>query len=109
MDCWSEGIAMPLGAMLMALMIGWELRVDPILEEIDTGQSEKRRLLTCSTKICIKIITPIAMAFIFAGSISGFFTQIEIGRLDAEIIGYIIAGVILVVFWFVARSGRKKS
>lgn len=58
-------------------------------------------------KVCIKIITPIAMAFIFAGSISGFFTQIEIGRLDAEIIGYIIAGVILVVFWFVARSGRK--
>lgn len=99
---------MPLGAMLMALMIGWELRVDPILEEIDTG-SQKSAGFDMFYKICIKIITPIAMAFIFAGSISGFFTQIEIGRLDAEIIGYIIAGVILIVFWFVARSGRKKS
>lgn len=108
MDCWSEGIAMPLGAMLMALMIGWELRVDPILEEIDTG-SKKSAGFDMFYKICIKIITPIAMAFIFAGSISGFFTQIEIGKLDAEIIGYIIAGVILIVFWFVARSGRRKS
>ena len=97
-----------LNLLLMALMIGWELRVDPILEEIDTG-SQKSAGFDMFYKICIKIITPIAMAFIFAGSISGFFTQIEIGKLDAEIIGYIIAGVILIVFWFVARSGRKKS
>ena len=33
-DCWSEGIAMPLGAMLMALMIGWETSPDLVLDEV---------------------------------------------------------------------------
>lgn len=47
MDCWSEGIAMPLGAMLMALMVGWELKVNPILEEIDTGS--KKALLSINS------------------------------------------------------------
>ena len=37
MDCWSEGIAMPLGAMLMALMIGWEKSPDLVLDEVAHG------------------------------------------------------------------------
>ena len=108
MDCWSEGIAMPLGAMLMALMVGWELKVSPILDEIDTG-SKKSAAFDTFYKVCIKVITPIAMAFIFAGSISGFFTKAAIGSLDAEKIGYIIAAVILIIFWIIAWSGSKES
>lgn len=108
MDCWSEGIAMPLGAMLMALMVGWELKIDPVLEEIDIG-SNKNPAFDFFYKACMKLITPIAMAFIFAGSVSGFFTQVTIGRLDSTAIGYIIAGVLLVVFFFVAISGSKKT
>ena len=43
-DCWldfmdflSEGLAMPLGAMLMAIMIGWEVKPKTLLEEIHLG------------------------------------------------------------------------
>lgn len=108
MDCWSEGIAMPLGAMLMALMVGWELNIDPVLEEIDTG-SGKSHTFDVFYKVCMKVVTPVAMAFIFAGSISGFFTQMSIGVLTSEGIGYIISGVLLVVFFIVALSGRKKA
>lgn len=108
MDCWSEGIAMPLGAMLMALMVGWELKVHPVLEEIDIG-SKKSASFDKFYTICMKFITPVAMAFIFAGSISGFFTKAEIGVLTAEYIGYIIAAVVLVIFFIVANSGSKDA
>ena len=108
MDCWSEGIAMPLGAMLMALMVGWELRVHPILDEIDIG-SRKSASFDKFYTVCIKCITPVAMAFIFAGSISGFFTKAEIGVLTAEYIGYIIAAIVLFVFFIVANSGKKDT
>ena len=108
MDCWSEGIAMPLGAMLMALMVGWELKIDPVLDEIHVG-SKKSSAFDFFYKACMKVITPIAMAFIFAGSVSGFFTQMSFGGLSATTIGYIIAAVLLVVFFFVALSGSKKT
>ena len=107
MDCWSEGVAMPLGAMLMAVMVGWELKVTPILEEIDTG-SKKSSAFDTFYKVCIKFITPIAMAFIFAGSVSGFFTKAQIGSLNSEMLGYILGAIVLVVFFIVANTGKKE-
>ncbi len=107
MDCWSEGVAMPLGAMLMAVMVGWELKVTPILEEIDIG-SKKSSAFDAFYKVCIKFITPIAMAFIFAGSVSGFFTKAQIGSLNSEMLGYILGAIVLVVFFIVANTGKKE-
>ena len=107
MDCWSEGVAMPLGAMLMAVMVGWELKVTPILEEIDIG-SKKSSAFDTFYKVCIKFITPIAMAFIFAGSVSGFFTKAQIGSLNSEMLGYILGAIVLVVFFIVANTGKKE-
>ena len=107
MDCWSEGVAMPLGAMLMAVMVGWELKVTPILEEIDIG-SKKSSAFDTFYKACIKFITPIAMAFIFAGSVSGFFTKAQIGSLNSEMLGYILGAIVLVVFFIVANTGKKE-
>lgn len=57
----------------------------------------------------MRVITPIAMAFIFAGSVSGFFTQMSVAGLSATTVGYLIAGILLVVFFFVAISGDKKT
>lgn len=108
MDCWSEGIAMPLGAMLMSLMVGWELKIDPVLEEIDIG-SKKSPAFDFFYKLCMRVITPVAMAFIFAGSVSGFFTQMSVAGLSATTVGYLIAAILLVVFFFVAISGDKKT
>lgn len=99
MDCWSEGIAMPLGALLMAIMIGWELKPDFILGEVGGGQ--KRFSLFYS--ICIKFIVPLAMMLVFAGQIKSFFAV-------KESVSYIIPAVVLVVFWgWTLLESRKKE
>ncbi len=108
MDCWSEGVAMPLGAMLMALMVGYELNTDDVLAEIHKGGKQTKAFDTFY-KLCIRFITPVAMAIIFAGIIAGFFTNLELGGLDAEMVGYIIAGAVLVIFFFVARTGKNQN
>lgn len=100
MDCWSEGIAMPLGAMLMALMIGWEIKPKGTLDEIHMGISENHHKLDCFYTICIKFIVPIAMAFILAGQMISFFKKTTIS--------YIIAFVLLAIFWVTALVPSKK-
>jgi len=97
MDTWSEGLAMPIGAMIMALIIGWEQGPDSLYDEIKIGYKGNMRLFYV---ICIRFIVPVAMAFIAAGQIADFFGNV--------IAGYIIAGVLLVVFFVLTfLSGRK--
>ena len=71
MDAWSEGIAMPLGALLMSLMIGWEIKPKTILEEIE------QEGVVCKCKgfyiFCIKFVVPIAMLLILLGQLDTFF------------------------------------
>ena len=70
MDVWSEGIAMPLGAMLMSLMIGWEIKPKSLFDEIDTGYNGK---IHGFYSFCIKYVCPIVMLFILISSVSDFF------------------------------------
>ena len=70
MDVWSEGIAMPLGAMLMSLMIGWEIKPKSLFDEIDTGYNGK---IHGFYTLCIKYVCPIVMLFILISSVSDFF------------------------------------
>ena len=99
MDCWSEGIAMPLGAMVMSLMIGWELKPQFMLDEIHNGENSK--FFDMFYKICIKFVAPVAMAFVLAGQLQSFFTAVSSTLL------YVISGVLLVVFWIFAAAGSK--
>lgn len=108
MDCWSEGIALPLGALLMSLLVGWEIKVSPILDEINIGSPESQAYNKFYS-FCIRYCTPIAMAFIFSGSVSGFFTQANLFGMDSTTLGYILGVIILVVGFFVANSGSKKE
>ena len=75
-DCWldfmdflSEGIAMPLGALLMSLMVGWEMKPKTLLEEIHIGASSK---IDGFFTFCIKWVAPIGMALILLGQIDTF-------------------------------------
>ena len=70
MDVWSEGIAMPLGALIMALMIGWELKPKYFADEIKQGDSGK---CIGFWGVCMKFIVPIVMVFVLLVQISGFF------------------------------------
>ena len=77
-DCWldfwdmlSEGIMMPLGALLMSLMFGWEVGPDVVKEECE--QSGHAMGSYGFFKVCIKYITPLIMIFVLYGQIKEFF------------------------------------
>ena len=101
MDCWSEGIAMPLGAMLMALMIGWEIKPRGTLDEIHVGLSGSHHGLDFFYTLCIKFIVPISMAFVLAGQMINFFKKTTIS--------YILAFLLLAIFWIAALVPSKKA
>ena len=77
-DCWldfwdmlSEGIMMPVGALLMSLMIGWETGPEVVKEECE---QQGNTLPTYGFfKVCVKIITPLCMLLILYGQVAGFF------------------------------------
>ena len=70
-DMLSEGIMMPLGALLMSLMIGWEIGPEVVKEECE---QQGNTLPTYGFfKICVKIITPLCMLLILYGQVAGFF------------------------------------
>ena len=69
MDMMSEGIAMPLGALLMSLMVAWEVKPKTILEEVRQGCSAKIDLFY---KLCIYIVTPVGMILVLLGQLNDF-------------------------------------
>ena len=70
-DMLSEGIMMPLGALVMAFGIGWIWKIDMIVEECE--QSGHKFWGRGFFNLCYKIITPIGMAFVLYAQITGFF------------------------------------
>ena len=71
-DMLSEGIMMPLGALLMALMIGWEIGPEVVKNECEATPGHKMGSFGFF-KICTKVITPLIMLFILYGQIKSFF------------------------------------
>ena len=76
-DCWldffdliAEGILMPLGAMLMSCMIGWELKPKSFEDEIKSGSKGGSMGFW---SFCIKFICPVVMFFIVLVQVSDFF------------------------------------
>ena len=100
MDCWSEGIAMPLGAMLMALLVGWEKSPDLVLDEVAHGDPSEA--FKKFYRICIKFIVPIVMAFVLAGQMIDFFG-------GSQVIWYVVAALALVGFWAFAAVKNKSE
>ncbi len=99
-DCWSEGIMMPLGAMLMAVMIGWEVGPQLTLDEVAHGDPSEgfKKFFT----FCVKFVVPVVMAFVLAGQLIGFFG-------GHDVLFYIVSAVILAVFWVWAALDKKKA
>ena len=77
-DCWldffdmlSEGVMMPLGALLMSIMIGWEVGPEMVKEECE--QSGHAMGGYGFFKFCVKFITPLCMILILYGQLTDFF------------------------------------
>ena len=70
-DCIAEGILMPLGALLMSIMYGWEIGPEVVhAEATREGQSFGAYGWF---KLCIKYITPLCMLLVLYGQIKEFF------------------------------------
>ena len=100
MDFWSEGVAMPLGAMLMALMIGWELKPDFLLDEIHSG--EKSKSFDVFYRVCMKWLVAPIMAFVLAGQLIDFLP------VNPNIL-YGVSFGLLVIFFVYTLIGRKNA
>ncbi len=70
-DMLSEGIMMPLGALLMSLMIGWEIGPEVVKEECE--QQGQKFGAYGFFKVCVKVITPLCMLLILYGQVMSFF------------------------------------
>ena len=70
-DMLSEGIMMPLGAMVMAFAIGWIWKIDIVVEECEA--SGHKFWGKTFFDICYKFITPIGMAFVLYAQITSYF------------------------------------
>ena len=71
-DMLSEGIMMPLGAMIMSFGIGWIWKIDTIVEECEI--SGHKFWGKGFFNICYKFITPIGMAFVLFAQITDYFS-----------------------------------
>ena len=106
-DCWldfmdmlSEGLAMPLGALLMSVMVGWEIRPKTLLDEVHKGF--KGRFDTFF-RVCICFVAPLGMVMVLSGQIGTFFGK------SAELYGYIIGVVVAVLAVVAALTSPKRK
>ena len=74
MDFISEGVAMPLGALLMSIWIGWFVGPKLVRDEVDLEGHKMSGGLYGFFNFCIKFIVPVAMAFILYGMVADFMT-----------------------------------
>ena len=71
-DCISEGIMMPLGALMMSVIIGWILGTKVIKAEVEATNGVKFTLYRFM-EICFKFIVPIVMVIVLIAQLQSFF------------------------------------
>jgi len=74
MDFISEGVAMPLGALLMSITI-WFVRPKTIRDEVTAEGNRFSNSLYKFYQFCIYVTCPLGMAFILYGMVSGFIAK----------------------------------
>ena len=72
MDFISEGVAMPLGALLMSIWIGWFVGPKMVRDEVELEGHRMGSKLYSFFNFCIKFIVPIAMDFGLYGQMMEF-------------------------------------
>ena len=114
MDCWSEGVAMPVGAMLMSLMIDKRVIIAYTLNNPKVIRIEPPLIMPTDvidqvlTIFCITIVCPLVMALVTAGQFIDFFVGADDGP-NAQLICYGVTAVLLVVFAIIAAVKSKQK
>ena len=73
MDFISEGIAMPLGALLMIILV-WKIRPQTIRDEVMAAGHSFSQGLYSFYKACIYVVAPLGMLMVLFGQLQTFFT-----------------------------------
>ncbi len=73
MDFISEGVAMPLGALLMSLLVGYVIQPKLVRDEVTREGTRFGNGLYSFYTFCIRVIAPLGMAFILYGQLASFF------------------------------------
>ena len=71
-DCLSEGIMMPLGAMIMSIIIGWIIGTKTVKGEVEETPGVKMKGFKF-WEICFKFIVPIVMVVVLVSQLMDFF------------------------------------
>lgn len=72
MDFISEGVAMPLGALLMSILVGWIIGPSTIRDEVSQKGTSFSKGLYRFYSFCIRIVAPLGMLFILIGQLITF-------------------------------------
>ena len=98
---------MPVGAMLMSIMVAMELKPKYILDEVN---GNKPGFFSTFYKICITVVAPLVMAFVLAGQMIGFFTNVDGSNgSTVTLVCYGVSIVILVLGYVYAAIGNKEK
>ncbi len=71
LDCLSEGLMMPLGALLLSVMVSWEIKPETVLQEV--GAPMQAAWVQRAYRVCMRAIVPAVMVLVLMGQISDFF------------------------------------
>jgi NSS family neurotransmitter:Na+ symporter len=78
-DCWldlldvvAEGLLMPLGALFMSIMYGWEIGPEVARDEVEVNGTHRFTMYPFF-KVCVRYITPLLMLLVLYGQIKDFF------------------------------------
>ena len=67
----TEGVLMPLGALVMSVLIGWVWKIDTVVEECEvSGAKFKARGYF---KWCFRVVVPVIMAVVLVAQLMDFF------------------------------------
>lgn len=72
LDFIAEGVAMPLGALIMSLLVGWFIGPKAIYDEVTAQRTPFPKALYRFYSVCIRFVAPMAMAFILYGMLRDF-------------------------------------
>jgi len=73
MDFISEGVAMPLGALLMSVLVGYFIKPKMVRDEVMVQGNSFGKGMYVFYTFCIRVIAPLCMAFILYGQLASFF------------------------------------
>ena len=70
-DCISEGIMMPIGALLTCMVVGWEIGPAIVKEEVE--QMGNKFTMYPYFKFCVRFIAPLGLLMVLWGQLTSFF------------------------------------